>query len=104
MQTHRHHNFEIEVEGLDKTQRTEIHQDIKKCGLNLESKTVQKEGKNLITFCLIVKEQKEPYVGFVLKKKNIDTMAAVNFLARMTHNAIGNFTFCGTKDKRGETV
>jgi tRNA(Glu) U13 pseudouridine synthase TruD len=31
-------------------------------------------------------------------------MAAINFLARMTHNAIGNFTFCGTKDKRGETV
>lgn len=24
-------------------------------------------------------------------------------MAKMTHNAIGNFTFCGTKDKRGET-
>lgn len=72
--------------------------------MGLESKTVSKEGSNIITFNLINKEQKEPFVGFVLRKKNIDTMAAVNFLARMTHNAIGNFTFCGTKDKRGETV
>ncbi len=30
-------------------------------------------------------------------------MAAINFLARMTHNPVGNFTFCGTKDKRGVT-
>lgn len=30
-------------------------------------------------------------------------MTAIVFLAKMTHNAIGNFTFCGTKDKRGVT-
>ncbi len=72
--------------------------------MNLESKTIQKDEKIIITFKLIIKEYKEPYVGFVLRKKNIDTMAAINFLAWMTHNAIGNFSFCGTKDKRGETT
>jgi hypothetical protein len=42
--------------------------------LNLESKTIQRDGKNIITFYQILKEQKEPYVGFILRKKNIDTM------------------------------
>lgn len=88
---------------MDKDQRTQFHQTIKKHFPYLASET--KEAEDLKT--IIVRyspKQKGKLVSFVLRKRNWDTMQALNKIARFLKKRPGDFFFAGTKDKRGETV
>ncbi|KAJ3140043.1 hypothetical protein HK100_010888 [Physocladia obscura] len=44
------------------------------------------------------------HLSFILYKENKDTMDCLNSLARVTGTQAMNYTFAGTKDKRGVTV
>jgi len=88
---------------MDKDQRTNFHQTIKANFPFLSSET--KETDDLKT--IIVRyspKQKGRLVSFVLRKRNWDTMQALNKIARFLKKRPGDFFFAGTKDRRGETV
>jgi tRNA pseudouridine13 synthase len=88
---------------MDKDQRTLFHQTIKKHCPFLGSETKETEHEKNIVVRYQAK-QKGKLVSFVLRKRNWDTMQALNKIARFLKKRPGDFFFAGTKDKRGETV
>ena len=45
-----------------------------------------------------------PYIHFTLQKTNRDTQDALSYLSRVIRCNVKDFSFAGTKDKRGVTV
>lgn len=97
-------SFDFVVTDKDKAFRGELHANIKKNMKGYYSETNDVEDKKIITAKYVGKEDMGRYLRFVLRKRNWDTMQAVNQVARGAKKNTGNFFFAGTKDKRGETV
>lgn len=97
-------NFRLDVTDKDKGFRGALHMDIRKYMKGFYSETKDVEDKKIITIKYLGKEDVGKYLKFVLRKRNWDTMQAVNQIAKCVKKNTGNFFFAGNKDKRGETV
>ncbi|XP_077981805.1 pseudouridylate synthase 7 homolog [Glandiceps talaboti] len=106
----------INLEDDDKEARTKVHQSIRQFFPGLESQTLEKNGQKVIE---VVKAKNKGrnrkdrsrwpkscpnHCCFVLYKENIETMNAINLLARLLRIPHHLFSFAGTKDKRAITV
>lgn len=96
--------FSFDVTDKDKEYRGNLHMDIKRYMKGFYSETNEVDNKKIITAKYVGKEDIGRYLKFVLRKRNWDTMQAVNQIAKGAKKNTGNFFFAGTKDKRGETV
>lgn len=96
--------FYLEVSEKNKEQRGEVHKLIRENFAGFISRTLKREEKTLIELKFVGKESESDYLYFHLRKRNYDTMRALNKIARTLKKKNGNFYFAGTKDKRGETV
>jgi tRNA pseudouridine13 synthase len=115
-----HTNFQTEFvsfEGLSKELRTAVHKGVKHhLPSTVNSDAVQKDGKTLIALRIKKRGQKVKrtrfewpdnlgeYLKFVVLKENIDTMNAVNTVAKFMHIKPANIAVAGTKDKRAVTA
>lgn len=106
-------SFEIDATFFEKDKRRDVHKVIKaKYGSKVVSNTAEDGDKKLI----VVKHGKSSsdrkdwpsgwgkFLHFVLYKSNLDTIDAINILASKLHTKPANFTYAGTKDKRGKTT
>ena len=104
----------------EKSVRTQVHQLLKKCfdsskivsdtfhdsiRISCAKSKKQKldsrnylEGKNMRK-----KKSLTPFLKFVLEKRNMDTMDAVQFIARRLHVSPKMISYAGTKDRRAVT-
>lgn len=103
---------EIDVTDLSKEKRKEIHRAIKfKYGLIFVSNTLDKNNKKIMVISLKSETKQrnpqfsetEKYLHFVLFKKNLDTVDAINIIASKLRTKASNLAYAGTKDKRGIT-
>ena len=94
----------LDVTGKTKEERGEIHKLIRENFAGFVSRTYFQEEKNIIELKFVGKESEKDYLYFHLRKRNYDTMRALNKIAKTLKKKTGNFYFAGTKDKRGETV
>ncbi|KAH9507458.1 multisubstrate pseudouridine synthase 7 [Bulinus truncatus] len=101
----------------DKDRRTLIHLVIKQSFPQLETKTLDKDGRKIIQVLWRTgnsrgsvrdewpKSKKAcPYVKFVLYKENKDTMDALGLISKILKVKESLFQFAGTKDKRAKTT
>lgn len=106
-------SVEIDVTNLNKSQRRAIHGVIKRKYEKLfTTNTVSKDGeedKKIMVISLSKNTRDDwhnecgDYLHFVLFKTNIDTLQAINIIASKLSIKASNFTYAGTKDKRGKT-
>uniref|UniRef100_A0A7S3HDG6 TRUD domain-containing protein n=1 Tax=Spumella elongata TaxID=89044 RepID=A0A7S3HDG6_9STRA len=104
---------------LDKVTRTAVHKLLKgSLPDNLETVTVQVEGKSMIQMLAKHKNLQNAhkrkraewpsglgnFLKFTLLKENIDTMSAVTVLNNALRCGSTGVTYSGTKDKRGVTA
>jgi tRNA pseudouridine13 synthase len=107
----------VAFEGLSKESRTAVHKGIKNYFPNTAtSEAVQKDGVTFISLRLKKRGQNAKrtrfewpqnvgdYLKFLMLKENIDTMNAVNSIAKYLHTKPGNISIAGTKDKRAVTA
>lgn len=52
----------------------------------------------------VMTEDKKNYLYFSLQKRNIDTISAINIIAKSLKRSSKSFKFAGNKDKRGITT
>nr|CAH8840294.1 unnamed protein product [Trichobilharzia regenti] len=104
----------------NKTDRTQIHEAVRKLFPSLESTTVKEDDQNVIVvFRKNHPEAKNsrrsrgnakgmsksaPYCRFVLYKEGKDTLSAIQLLSRFLHVGPSMFTYAGTKDRRAITT
>lgn len=110
---------EIDVTNLDKDQRKAIHEIVKTL-TSVQSSTKDRDGKKFIVFSNPFSQNSDPrarqydnrvdwserggdYVHFILHKSNMDTMDALNQLARVLRIKSSFFCYAGTKDRRAKT-
>lgn len=98
------YSFHFDMTEKDKDFRTQLHVDIKRYMKGFKSFTKEIDDKKYIISQFEGKEARGRFLSFKLRKRNWDTMSALNNVARRAKKATGNFFFAGTKDKRGETV
>ena len=97
-------SFRFDITGKDKEFRGNFHHGIKKYMMGFSSATKEIDDKKYIIVQYDGKESKGKFLKFCMRKRNWDTMSAVNQLAKGIKRKTGNFFFAGNKDKRGETV
>lgn len=104
----------IDVNNVTKEGRTNIHRAVKAKYTSITS--FYKEGDDGNKYIVIQNKKSggnipkrnswpksSLYTTFVLYKENIDTIDAINHLARKTGVKANMFAYAGTKDKRGKT-
>lgn len=100
--------FEVDVTSKDKDERRLIHKFIAECLPDFSSETTERGETKLITFGFSqhkrTRKLQNSYLYFVLRKRNWDTMQALNKIAKCLRKKTGDFFFAGTKDKRAQTV
>lgn len=100
----------------DKKMRTDFHEKIRKFFDILNSETLSEESpKKLVIFVdrnktslnkkrRMLPDQNKKYLYCSMLKRNIDTVMAVNYVAKQLHRSIKTIRFAGNKDKRGITT
>ncbi|XP_014255801.1 pseudouridylate synthase 7 homolog [Cimex lectularius] len=109
-------SYEIDVTGMTKKERENMHKTIKymfdnKLYSNTKSKTTDDVTK---TFLVVKKCSQKPdrsswpehvgrYLHFTLYKENMDTTLVVNTISQNLRLRPNHITYAGIKDKRGKT-
>lgn len=97
--------FKISVNNASKERRSEIHAIVKKAVPGFSSETIEFDNQKYIQIALDAGNRgQEHAVAFVMRKRNWDTLSAINKISRELKKPAGNFCYAGIKDKRGETV
>ncbi|KAK3926792.1 Pseudouridylate synthase 7-like protein [Frankliniella fusca] len=105
-------SVELDVTTMDKDSRRAIHTCVKLAFKEVNSNTVDRDGKKFVTFSVggardnrgkWPASRKGEYLHFVVHKRNMDTSDTVNLISEKLWLKPNTLTFAGTKDKRAIT-
>lgn len=96
-------SFEFKCDDFSKEKRGKFHETLRQHFSFLNSETKESAAGRSIRVSFSRRPQNS-VLSFVLRKRNWDTMQAVNKIARALKRRAGDFFFAGTKDKRAETT
>ena len=98
-------SVKLNIDHLDKDSRTTLHTFFKPYAHNLETSTeVLGENRMFVVRKRLGRRSQKGLVQFTLRKRNWDTIQAIKRISFALKKKSSDFLYCGTKDKRAETV
>lgn len=108
----------IEIRYIeDKNKRKQFHEAIRNNFSFLDSETIEDKDKKTKSLCVkyisntsfykrrkVFPDNNKKCLHFSMLKRNMDTVSAINYLAKMLHRSTKTIKFAGNKDKRGITT